>query len=45
LKHIAYILEKEFGIKYNPRSLSSILKELASSTRRVRGPTLEMKKP
>lgn len=28
MKLIAYILGKEFGIKYNPRSLSPILKEL-----------------
>lgn len=28
LKLIAYVLEKEFGIKYNPRSLSPILKKL-----------------
>ena len=27
LKLIAYILEKEFGIKYNPRSLSPVLKK------------------
>jgi transposase len=28
LKLIAYVLEREFGIKYNPRSLSPILKKL-----------------